>query len=56
MLSASFLLTYDEELNMKETTVAVNLNHFTLRYVVGSPVFSDVGYFLKEPPEVSRSL
>ncbi|TPX71746.1 hypothetical protein SpCBS45565_g00876 [Spizellomyces sp. 'palustris'] len=52
MLSISSLMAYDEELNMKETTASINLNAFTVRYVMGSPVIPDLGAFLKEPSEL----
>ncbi|KAI9097184.1 hypothetical protein DFS34DRAFT_620774 [Phlyctochytrium arcticum] len=50
MLSFSTLSIYDDEINMKETTASVNLSNFTLRYIPGFPLISDVSLFLKEPP------
>ncbi|KAJ3182923.1 autophagy- protein 2 [Gaertneriomyces sp. JEL0708] len=52
MLASSFVLNYDEELKMKETTASVNIGLFTLRRITDTVVVSDIQEFLKEPPEI----
>ncbi|KAI8824336.1 uncharacterized protein EV422DRAFT_519800 [Fimicolochytrium jonesii] len=53
MLSVSFSLKFDEELNMKETWASFNLHAFTLRSAAVLPLARDLGNFFKEPPEVA---
>ncbi|KAI9001725.1 hypothetical protein BC832DRAFT_594012 [Gaertneriomyces semiglobifer] len=52
MLASSFVMNYDDELKMKETTASVNIGLFTVRRITDTVVVSDIQEFLKEPPEI----
>ncbi|KAJ3180104.1 autophagy- protein 2 [Geranomyces variabilis] len=52
MLSVSFSITYDEELNMKETWASVNLYALAVESANVKAAVQDLSTFLKEPPEV----
>ncbi|KAJ3141135.1 autophagy- protein 2 [Geranomyces variabilis] len=52
MLSVSFSITYDEELNMKETWASVNLYALAVESANIKAAIQDLSSFLKEPPEV----
>ncbi|KAJ3154120.1 autophagy- protein 2 [Geranomyces michiganensis] len=52
MLSVSFSITYDEELNMKETWASINLCALALESANVKTAVEDLSAFLKEPPEV----
>ncbi|KAJ3015495.1 autophagy- protein 2 [Thoreauomyces humboldtii] len=53
MLAASFSITYDEELDMKETWASVTFSAFALEASMAHGAVQDIVTFLKEPPEVA---
>ena len=54
MLSGSFMLSFDKDVNMKETTASFTLTGMTVRTPSGGDLLLDLAAFGKEPEGVGN--